>query len=281
VNKRNIRELLQQSEVCFFEWASDLLASASFLPRQCKIVTRLHSFELYDWAPKINWEAVDKIILVSQTMQSRFCELYPQHAAKSEVVYNGIDLSQYTSPIEKEFSFRIGMLCNILPIKRVYEAVLALAELRNRGYEASLHIAGNPEREPRYTQAVYRLVKELNLSNAVTFYGHTDGAADWLHGIDIFLSHSYWEGQQVALLEALASGCYCLAHFWAGVEEILPQENIFVGESQLISKLIAYATLPDEEKHQLQKQSRAIAEGKFDLEQTKSIIRRILQDLVQ
>jgi glycosyltransferase involved in cell wall biosynthesis len=180
VFQRGIKSILNRNDICFFEWASCLMATASHMPKRSKIITRLHSFELYEWAPRINWEAVDKIILVSQTMQRFFSELYPKHAAKTEVVYNGINLNLYKPPLKKDFSFRIGMLCYILPIKRVYEVILMLSELRKRGYDVSLHIAGNTELDLRYKQSVYRLVEELKLSNVVTFYGPVDDSAEWL-----------------------------------------------------------------------------------------------------
>jgi hypothetical protein len=57
--RRRIRSLLRHSDLCFFEWASELLAIATHMPRYCPIVTRLHAFELYAWASRINWERVD------------------------------------------------------------------------------------------------------------------------------------------------------------------------------------------------------------------------------
>ena len=50
----------------FFEWASVLLANATHLQKQSGIVTRLHRYEMYHSVEWVNWEAVDKIILVSQ-----------------------------------------------------------------------------------------------------------------------------------------------------------------------------------------------------------------------
>lgn len=278
--RHGIQSVLNRNEVCFFEWASDLLVAASHMPKRSKIVTRLHSFELFEWAPKINWDAVDKVILVSQTMQKRFCELYPHQADKTCVVYNGVDLSRFKPPDKRDFSFRIGMLCNILPIKRVYEVILSLNELRKGGYGASLHIAGEPKGDYRYAQAVQRLVDELGLQDAVTFYGRVDETTAWLQNIDIFVSNSYWEGQQVALIEALACGCYCLSHFWAGVEEVLPQENIYDTEAEMISKIIEFYKLPEGLKFKSQKQMRDIALQKFDLEKTKLQIRQVIEQVV-
>src|SRR5688572_14549012 len=64
--RRDLQNFLRGSDVVFFEWASELLATASHLPKACGIVTRLHRYEMYQWADRINWDAVDRLIVVSQ-----------------------------------------------------------------------------------------------------------------------------------------------------------------------------------------------------------------------
>lgn len=271
-----LRAIMQRNQLCFFEWASELLAHASWMPKRCMIVTRLHSFELYECAPKINWDAVDQIILVSHAMQEMFIKRYPKQAHKTVVIYNGRSLEKFVPPAHKQFQFNLGMLCYIAPIKRVYETVLMLSTLRERGYDARLYIAGREE-DQRYTAATRRLVEMLGLQNAVIFEDHVAAPERWLQKIDIFISNSFWEGQQVALLEAMASGCYCLSHHWAGAEEMLPQDNLFIAEADLQEKIINYSKLPDEAKECIQLQLRNLACEKFDIARTKMEIRQIIE----
>jgi glycosyltransferase involved in cell wall biosynthesis len=274
-----VQSLLRNTDICFFEWASDLLVAASRLPKKAKIVARLHSFELYRWAPMINWFAVDKIILLSRAMKRNFVELYPEHQHKIEIIHNGRSLSKFQPPKNRKFGFTIGMLGHIAPIKRVYEAVLTLHGLVQSGCPAKLRIAGRPADDYRYFIALQRVVRELNLQNRVFFDGFITDTSSWLQTIDIFISNSYWEGQQVALLEAMASGCYCLSHFWSGADEMLPPENLYVTDADLQKKLIEYAMLPDVEKAASQTMLRDIACEKFDIEQTKTQIRQVIDQL--
>jgi len=302
VFNRQLRSMLRRNGICFFEWASELLAAASKMPKNCAIVTRLHSFELHEWAPKINWDAVDKIILISNAMQRQFVTLYPEQAHKTEVVYNGRSLDAFSPPAQKDFDpfdlsastsaslstrlktgfaqdkFRLGMLCHIKPIKRIYEVILMLYELRRQGYNAALYIAGEAQSagDMRYQAAIHRLVEELELNDAVIFDGFVTDAPGWLQGIDIFISNSFWEGQQVALLEAMACGRYCLSHAWAGAEELLPPENLYVTETELQQKIIDYYEMPLAEKQSRQAQLRTVACEKFDIERTKADIRQII-----
>lgn len=278
--RRRVLSLLNSSDVCFFEWASDLLAPASNLQKRCSVVTRLHSFELYQWGQEINWGFVDRIILVSEAMRRRFGELFPHELQKVHVVRNGVSLSKFAPNPRREFAFHLGMLCGITPIKRIYEVVLLMHALRKQGYNARLHIAGAPKGDPRYATAVHRLVEKLRLDDIVRFYGHVSAPEAWLDQIDIFISNSYWEGHQVALVEAMASGCYCLSHAWDGAEEVLPADNLFVTETELREKIVEYAELTEGSRRERRQIMRDIACAKFDLEETKARIREVVEEAV-
>ncbi len=275
---RRLRQLLAQNDLCFFEWASDLLMQASRMPKTCKVVTRLHSFELFAWAPQIEWQVVDRVILVSEAMRQRFIDYYPAHAHKAVVVFNGRSLASFRPLARGPFQWHLGMVGSISPIKRVYEAVLMLHSLRTAGYPARLSIAGEPAGDYRYALAVERLVKELGLQDAIRFDGQVTDIPTWLQKIDIFISNSFWEGQQVALLEAMAAGCYCLSHFWAGAEEMVPPANLFLTERQWQEKIVAYATLSDTEKEAQQSELRRLAAEHFDINRTKCQIRQIIAE---
>lgn len=277
-SRRGFNSILGRNDVCFFEWASDLLMPASQLPKHCPVIVRMHSFELYRWAPEINWDFVDRVILVSEAMRQKFGDLYPDHFCKTEVIHNGVSLSKFKPLEQRTFNFNIGMLCSINPVKRVYDTVLMISGLRELGYDANLHIAGTLKGDLRYEKAIHRLVNKLDLEDVVHFYGHVTDAATWLQKVDIFVSNSYWEGQQVALIEAMATGCYSLSHFWDGAEEILPAKNLFVTEAELQKKIIEYVEYSEAERKKHQAEMRAIACQIFDIEQTKIKIRRAIDE---
>jgi glycosyltransferase involved in cell wall biosynthesis len=278
--RQGVGKMLRRNDVCFFEWAGELLVSASHLPKQSAIITRLHSFELYDWAPRINWNHVDKVILVSEAMRRHFVKLYPEHSAKTVVTYNGRPLEKFTCVQRPPFAFNLGMLCSINPIKRVYEVILMLFDLRQQGYDARLHIAGTPSGDPRYGVAIHQLVERLGLQNCVIFDGYVVDTPTWFEKVDIFISNSFWEGQQVALIEAMAAGCYCLSHAWNGAEEMLPSENLFITNAELGRKILAYSRWCNDERRRCQAQLRALASEKFDIGRTTTEIRQVVQQVV-
>ena len=71
---RDLQNFMKKNDVVFFEWASGLLVTATHLKKYCPIITRLHRYEMYQWVDRINWNAVDRVILVSKTMQGEFIE---------------------------------------------------------------------------------------------------------------------------------------------------------------------------------------------------------------
>jgi glycosyltransferase involved in cell wall biosynthesis len=279
--RRSLKQFMDEKDLVFFEWAGPMTIVGTLLPVRTPVIVRLHSWELYEFAPHICWDAVDRVILVSRAMQQRFTELFPDQKEKTRVVYCGKSLTEFELT-PRQFNGRIGLLGDIVPIKRVYEMVFVLHELRQKGYDLTLHIGGKPRdgsNNQRYSVSLRRAIEKLSLRDHVTFYGWVDDVASWLYNIDVFVSNSYWEGQQNALLEAMATGCYCLSHFWDGAEEILPADYLFAGDTELQEKILQYVAISDEQKALHPARLRAIVEEKFDVEQMKQSIHSIVAEL--
>lgn len=277
--RHDLQTFMRANEVVFFEWASDLLAAATRLPKTSGIVTRLHRYEMYGWANRINWDAVDKIIVVSHAKKREFIAKFPEQAAKLVVSGPSTNLEKFR-PQPKVFKGDIGTLCHLSPRKRVYDLILTFSELLQKRSDFHLHIAGglDPAFEDYYN-ALHYIVKKLNLQDRVTFYGNVTDTWNWYHKIDIFISNSYSEGLQVAPMEAMASGCYCLSHHWDGADELLPQENLFYMSTALLEKILCYASLSETQKQEQTQQMHAIACEKFDIRHTIAQILQTIDDV--
>ena len=277
--QRDLSSLLRNNEVVFFEWASELLIAASQVEKTCGIVTRLHRYEMYQWVDLINWQVVDKVILVSQAKRQEFITRFPQFASKAVVI------PEATSPEKfqfhtKPFSGDIGILCHLTPRKRVYEALLDFYELAKQGGDFHLHIGGGRHvLHGDYYEAMHTLVKRLGLESKVMFYDSVPNPQDWYHKIDIFLSNSYSEGLQLAPMEAMACGCYTLSHRWEGADELLPEENLFYTGTQLRQKILEFVETPEVEKLRKRQALRAIVCEKHDINQIKVQIRQLVEEV--
>jgi glycosyltransferase involved in cell wall biosynthesis len=276
--RRDLRHFLANQDVVFFEWASELLAIATHMPKTCGIVTRLHRYEMYTWADRINWDAVDRLILVSQAKYREFGAVYPEQLHKDVVIPEAVSVSRFR-PGAKTYQGDIGILCHMKPRKRVYELVLAFHELIQQRGDFHLHIGGGRAAGfGEYYDAVTQLVDRLRLGDKVTFYGHVAKPEEWYPRIDVFVSNGYSEGLQVSPMEAMASGCYCLSHQWDGAEELLPPENLFLTNTELVQRLLRYADAPPSTKANATAEMRAIVCDRFDVDVTKAQIRRVVEE---
>ena len=118
----------------------------------------------------------------------------------------------------------------------------------------------------------------LGLQDRVTFYGDVKDPEAWYRRIDIFISNSYSEGLQVSPMEAIASGCYCLSHCWDGAGELLPGENLYLTDQQLVEKVLAYCEAPASEQRRLRKRLRDLVAENFNVDQTKLRIRELIEE---
>lgn len=276
--RRDMQSFLKRHDAVFFEWASGLLAAASNLPKAGGIVARLHRYELYQWADKINWDSVDRLIVVSQAKAQEFTAAFPAQAHKVVMIPEAVSIQRFR-PTGKRFGGDIGILCHMRPRKRVYELVLAFYELTRQRPDFHLHIGGGRAAGfGEYDDAVRQLVDRLGLRDKVTFYGHVTEPEHWYPRIDVFISNGYSEGLQVSLLEAMASGCYSLSHHWDGAGELMPVENLYYTNSELVQQLLGYADKTEAERAQDRARMRSIVADGFDVDVTKVAIRRVIEE---
>ncbi len=275
--RRDLGAFLRQHDVVFFEWASRLLAAATQLPKTCGIVTRLHRYEMYQWADKINWANVDKIILVSQAKRAEFLTRFPQQAAKIVVIPEAVSVEKFTFQ-PKPWGGDLGIMCHLRPRKRVYEVILGFYELCQERDDLHLHIGGGgAEGFHEYPIALHRLVEKLNLQGKVTFYGNVPDPENWYRSIDLFIANGYSEGLQVSPIEAMAVGTYCISHWWDGAEELLPETHLYYTDRQMGELITAYAALPEAEKQAQMVQLRQHVESNLNMAQVSVEIRQVVE----
>jgi len=276
---RDLGSFMRGQDVAFFEWGEHEFVTATHLPKSRPIVARLHSHELWAFAPQVDWRQVNLVIFVSHVMDNRFLKRFPDMAGRTTVVHNGVSLDKFRFTARPRRN-AIGVLSRIEPHKRIYDLILAIYDLRRQGLDLTLSIGGSVT-EPRYERYGYevqRLVERLGLQAVVRFDGQVADTAAWFRGIDLFVSHSCSEGLQVALLEAMASGCYCLGHHWEGIDEALPADNVYMTERELQAGIQAYFSASAEEQESKQRTLRAIAEERFDIARQKMIVKRLVEE---
>ncbi len=238
-----------RKDVIFVEWVGDILHHVTKRRRKGKVIARCHRGDYFENRGRINWQNVNKVIFVCYAMQKRFIEDYPEFKEKSTVVYNAINLEEFKDIKEKTtFDGRIAILGNMLERKRIYDLVFAFKKLleKDRGY--TLHIGGKGTEYQ--TKMIQELVEKLELDDKVIIYGYVEDKNKWLNSMDVIVGNSVHESFHYMLHEGALCGCYPLSHFWDGVEEFLPQENIFSSQEDFVNKVIEISRMSKEEKYE-------------------------------
>lgn len=125
------------------------------------------------------------------------------------VVYNGVDLPELPAA-EEPREPRIAYVGRLKRYKRLERLVQAVAELRERGSEVWLDIAGDGDARPEIQQ----VVRDLGLSERITVHGFVtdEEKAEILTRAAVFATPSMHEGWGLSVIEANAYGCPAIAY---------------------------------------------------------------------
>jgi glycosyltransferase involved in cell wall biosynthesis len=107
---------------------------------------------------------------------------------------------------------RAGAVPTILGIGRLVEqkdfaTLLRAFALVRRERSARLVLLGDGPQRDR----LHALALKLGMAADVDMPGEVAGVAEWIHGADLVVSSSLWEGLQAVPIEALAVGCPVVA----------------------------------------------------------------------
>lgn len=276
--RRSLKQFIHAHDVVLFEWASELLVEASdvYTPGAAALVTRLHRYEMFRWVERIKWENVSYVILDTEAMRRKLLSRTKVAPERALVLPNAVPLAK-TDASQRPFQKRIGILANLHPRKRIYELVLAFYAVLQEEPDMTLHIGGPPRPNYQaYDEAIHDLVRRLGIEDKVTFYGRVEERWDWYQSIDIFVSISYSEGMQVAPIEAAASGCYCISHWWEGADEIFPREQLFITERQFVDVVMNYARMSEEGRCHAREPFLTYVEEQCNLERVSKKIEDVL-----
>jgi glycosyltransferase involved in cell wall biosynthesis len=118
-------------------------------------------------------------------------------------VRNGLDLDLFRNiPISVDGRPRILGVGSLLPVKRWDRLIGASAELKTRGFDCLVQIAGDgPERQSLEQQA-----RDLEVADRVQFLGYSDDVASLMATATFLVHTSDTEGCPNVVMEAMASG---------------------------------------------------------------------------
>ncbi len=178
---------------------------------------------------KLGWSVP---VALSPLVQQTISDFYKIPREKIPVIYNGVDLSRC---IPKE-DYASGETLKLVHVGRFneqknHECLLQAFRLFcDRIPNAVLQMLGDGER----MEEMQQLSRELSLQDKVQFLGAQSNVYPWLHGADIFLLPSKYEGMPMTIIEAMGTGLPVAATKVGGVPDMI--EN---GVSGLLTQIDA------------------------------------------
>ena len=147
---------------------------------------------------------------------------------------------ELTSTIKGYKQIKLGIIGNYYKkYKGIDVGIKAIRELSNRGFDATLNILGEGDKEP-----YIRLAQKLNIEDKINFCGVLSSGnevLEWLDRIQIYIQPSYQEGMPRALIEAMSRGCPAVTSNVGGMPEVIDREFVHKpGDYKELAKKIEY-----------------------------------------
>jgi len=198
-----------------------------------KLVTTVHGWTRHTTRTKIyyhldNWclSSYDHVIAVSPKLFDH-CRDHGVPEDRLSYIPNGIEPAEYErQQTIADARQRLGIAPDRLVIgtvgrfsteKSVDRAIRTLAQIRRTRPEAELHLIGDgPERD-----RLKALARELNVTDAVRFWGWQTPLQRFYETMDVLLLPSLTEGLPNVVLEAMAMGVPVAATCVGGVADLL------------------------------------------------------------
>lgn len=247
------------TDTVFCEWACGNAVWHSHNKRPgTKLIVRLHRFEAFrDFPARVNWAAVDALIVVSDHFRDLMAGQYGVDPARIHVLPQYIDWHQLQRPKLPEARFTLGLVgINPFDHKRFDRAIDFVAALRARDPRFRLAVRSvmpwqigwvwnkDAADRARFTAVFRRIATDPLLSGAVRFDPAGPDMEEWYRGIGTILSSSDSEGCHTSVMEAMASGAHAVVHDWPGAQGLFPG-HVHAEMRDAIPGLIAFADAPD------------------------------------
>ena len=276
---RGIYKAIDWADIVWLEWANEVAIIGTNYngAKNKKVIVRLHRYEAFtNYIKQINWNVVDKLILVSSMMgkaiESVHPDVYSKIKDKIEIIYNGLDVEKIPFK-EREPGYNIAWVAHIHSRKNPMLALQIISRLIKVDSRYKLHVAGDFQDKMLEIYLKY-MVEEMGLENNVIFYGWVDDMDEWWEDKNYLLSTSVHESFGYNIAEAMARGIKPVIHNFFGAYELWPKKNIFNTIDEAVEMIISGEYESEKyrefvEKYSLDKQIRQIKEIIVSIKQSK------------
>lgn len=191
------------------------------------------------------WESADAIVANSHGLKNRALKFLP--SVLIEVIPNGVDLNLFTPAENKPRDTKLKLLTvgRLSVTKRLELLIDAVRILRDTNYNVHLTVVGGGPLQNR----LKTLVAVEKLEACVEFTGRIEqeNLPSIYRQNDIFVSATLQEGMSNAMLEAMACGLPIVTTACEGIEELIADNGIVVGQPNAQAIADAVKLIADDE----------------------------------
>lgn len=225
-----LEEGMEWTDICWFEWCDELVATASYLPvcRAKKVICRLHRYEAFTQYPaKVSWESVDKLVVVAPHIKELLEKNFPGISRKVDIVVieNGVDLDRFSFR-KRDKGFNIAMVGYLHSRKNPVMVLQIMNKLVKRDPRYKLYVAGKFQEQLMKLYWEYQ-VRRMGLENNIFFDGWQEDISTWLEDKNYLLSATIHESFGYGIAEAMSRGIKPVIHDFLHAEEIWDRTFLF------------------------------------------------------
>jgi glycosyltransferase involved in cell wall biosynthesis len=239
--------------------------------------------------------ACDRMIAVSEYVKRSANQHLGVSLEAIEVVYNPIDVDLLKTPPtadRAELLRALGLpsdslillsVARVSPQKGLIYALRALPEILKQ-YPAVQLLSVGATTDPAWHKQLEQEAAALGVADRFHLLGARRDVIDFLRACDVFIFPSLYEGLGIALIEAMAAGCACVASAAGPIPEVVTdgEDGILVrpGDPQAIATAICRLLADESLRVRLGTAASESALRKFRPEQSAATLTRIYQELL-
>jgi glycosyltransferase involved in cell wall biosynthesis len=234
---------------------------AARMARPVRFFITRHHFNPIKANPVYAWTIGEarNLIAVSESVRGTLAEAFPAFDDRIVVVPNWIDTGECGQLSREVARARLGLtrrvavaiIGQLTPLKRQDLFIQAASHLiKERLWaDADFLIAGEPNPDKQddldYADHLVQLVYQFGVGDQVHFAGFVPNMRQLLSAFDVVVAPSDNEAFSLALVEAMAAGCACVATRVGGMADILENEitGLFAERDNLWSLVSAMSRL--------------------------------------
>ncbi|WP_066904447.1 glycosyltransferase [Millisia brevis] len=229
------------------------------------------------------------VVTVSDYNFTHLSERFPDAAHRLRRIYNGLELDRfpYRGPLPRRGALRIAAVGRLVEKKGFDLLVAAIAAVRDRGIRVEARIAGGGALETPLRE----LIRSLNLDDRVRLLGPVPqhDIVQLLADSDAFVApcvvgaDGNADGLPTVILEAMATGTYCIASDVTGIPEVIRsgETGTLVRSGDLDDLIAALVEVADPafDRESPTVLARALIEERFDSRTQADALRSCLRDI--